>query len=160
MIKRIICYLSVLIISLGIIRINAEAAVFDYTKPCSLSLTYSKEGIAFADLEIDIYRVAEINEHSEYVLVAPFSQYPVRVQGITSKQEWLDAAQTLKNYVAANNAAAYQSRKTDAEGKVKFTDLESGLYLVKGVKTQNANGKYEFLDFLVSLPAPAGNDYL
>ena len=159
MIKRIICFFSILIISLGMIRIDTKAAVIDHTKDCSLSLTYSKESVVFPDLDIDIYRVAEINVHGGYELVDPFSQYPVKVQGVTSKQEWLDIAQTLKNYVVANNIAAYQSQKTSAEGKAEFSGLKTGLYLVKGVKTQNKNGMYEFLDFLVSLPAPAENDY-
>lgn len=126
---------------------------------CTLTLMYSQNEYAFSDLQVEIYRVAELCENGEYELLEPFSDYPIKIHGITSQQEWSDTAQTIKNYVIANQVEAYQSQKTDENGRVFFEELEAGLYMVKGMTIQNDDGIFSFQDFMIYLPTPVGNQY-
>lgn len=159
MIKRIIGFFYILIICFGMIQIECSAAVPDPAHACSLTLFYTQNGNAFSDLQIDIYRAAELCANGEYALLDPFSNYPIDIHGITSQQEWQDTAQTIRNYVEANQVEAYQSQKTDEEGRVSFAELETGLYMVKGTTVSNNNGTFVFQDFMIYLPAPVENDY-
>lgn len=159
MIKRIICFCCTLMICLGMIQVECAAAEIDPARSCSLTLYYTRNGNAFSDLEIDIYRVAELSSDGEYGLVEPFSGYPIKIHGISSQQEWQDTAQTIKNYVAANQIEAYQSQKTDSEGRVYFAELETGLYMVKGTSAQDNGKAFVFHDFMIYLPACMEGDY-
>lgn len=158
MIKRIISLLCVLMLSFGIMQV---AAAVNTTLPCSLTLSYARNGEPFSDLEIDIYRVAELHPNGNHALIFPFSNYPIKIHGITSQQEWQETAQTIKSYVAANQIGADRSAKTDANGQVSFLGLETGLYMVKGTTASNHEGTVIFHDFMVYLPTPIldGYDY-
>lgn len=159
MMKRIICMLCMLMICCGMIPMECDAAMIDPNQPCSLTLSYTRNGNGFSDLNIDIYRVAEFSENGKYKLLEPFSNYPIRIHGITSQKEWQDTAQTVKNYVVANHIEPYRSQKTDDNGQVYFAGLETGLYMVKGVAVKNEGEVVIFQDFMIYLPTPAENDY-
>ncbi|MBR5470899.1 MAG: Cna B-type domain-containing protein [Oscillibacter sp.] len=159
MIKRIFSFLGALLLCLALFPTECAAAAPDPDRPCSLTLWYTQGGIAFSDLDVEIYRVAKLRADGEHELVEPFSGYPIHIHGITSQKEWQDTAQTIKSYVMADQIAATQSRKTDSAGKAIFTGPETGLYLVKGVTAQAADGTYVFWDFMVYLPTPMGSGY-
>ena len=159
MIKRIVCFLCTLMICLGMFQMECAAGVIEPARSCSLTLSYARNGKGFSDLQIDIYRVAELSSDGQYKLLEPFSNYPINIYGITSQQQWQDIAETIRSYIAANQIEAYQSQKTDKDGYVSFGELETGLYMVKGTKAQNDNTVYMFRDFMVYLPTPVDGDY-
>lgn len=159
MIKKIICMLCTLWICFGMISIVCDAEVFDSTRSCSLTLSYNRGESAFSNLNIDIYRVAKLCNDGTYELLEPFSNYPIKIYGITSQKEWQDTAQTIKNYVSANQVEAYQSQKTNEKGQASFVGLETGLYMVKGITAQDSKGYVVFFDFMVYLPTPVEDGY-
>ena len=159
MVKRIFSFLCALTICFGIIQTRCAAAEVDQTRPCSLTLSYTRGTESFAGLTIDIYRVAELNASGESRLLEPFSGYPIKIHGITSQREWQETAQTIKSYVVANQVSPYQTQVTDAEGYATFEGLETGLYMVKGAMAQNESGVFVFHDFMVYLPTPANGIY-
>ena len=71
-----------------------------------------------------------------------------------TQKEWRDAANTLAAYIDAGNVAATKKAKTDASGKVTFSNLQTGLYLVKGVRAETEEGTYTFENFCIFLPTP------
>lgn len=151
--------LCTLLICLQMISLEGNAAIIDPTRTCSLTLSYSRGESVFSDLTIDIYRVARLSENGEYELLEPFSTYPIKIHGITSQQEWHETAQTIKNYVTANQVVPYQTKKSDEQGLAYFVGLETGLYMVKGTMAQDSKGTVIFHDFMVYLPTPVENDY-
>ena len=159
MIKRIICVICTIMLCCGMIPAKCDAAVLDINQSCSLTLSYTRNGNAFSSLDIDIYRVAELSDNGKYMLLEPFSNYPIKIHGITSQKEWRDTAQTIRNYVAANQIKAYRSQKTDENGCVYFDKLEAGLYMVKGTKVRNSDGTVTFQDFMISVPNPVNGVY-
>lgn len=127
-----------------------------------MTLHYAKDGTGFSCLEIRIFRVAEAFSDGSFDPIPPFSGYPVNIHGITSQAEWKITATTLISYIAANDVQPDRTEKTAADGSVVFSDLETGLYLIKGITTENDTGTYLFEDFMIYLPTPdpeAGFDY-
>jgi len=147
----IICLLAIFCLGLPL---HAFAAELDTDRPCSLDLEYTQEEFAFSGLNIAIYRVAEAYADGTFSLVAPFNAFPVNIHGITSQQEWRDVASTLVAYITAEQLQPSYTAITDATGIASFTQLPTGLYLVKGISARNDNGTYLFNDFMIYLPTP------
>ena len=159
MIKRIAFFICMLMICFGVVPMKCKAAVVDPDRSCSLTISYTKNGEAFEGLGIEIYRVAEFLENGSCRLLDPFSTYPINIYGVSSQREWQEIAQTIKSYVEKDQIAAYQSQKTDCDGQVFFGNLETGLYMMKGVSVHNQNKVVVFQDFMMYVPALAENDF-
>lgn len=130
-------------------------------QPCSLTLHYAQNKVGFEDLEIRIYRVAELRTTGDIVPVAPFDAYPIGLDSIDSQREWQMAAETLAAYIAADGLQPDAVGTTDATGTVVFSNLEMGLYFVEGVVAENSSGIYQFDEFMVCLPtSQGGGQYL
>lgn len=123
-----------------------------FAMDCSLVLTYSKNDVAFSDLEISICRVADC----DFEMQNPFDKYPVSVSDVKNQTEWSSIASTLTGFVQADNIAPYKTVKTDAEGKAEFDDIESGLYLICGVVAQKDKSIYTFYDSMLYIPQNSG----
>lgn len=130
------------------------AETIDTDRSCSMELQYSKDGISFPGLSVQIYRVAEVDEYGNHDLLPPFDTIPAKMYGIQSQKEWRDAANTMVAYIVANQIKPDQTATTDALGTVKFSNLETGLYLIQGVIAENGTGVYQFENFFVYLPTP------
>jgi len=126
----------------------------DTAAEARLTLHYQKDDVAFANLPIGIYRVAEALPNGTFELIEPFSSYPVNIHDITEQAQWHNVAQTLYSYIVANQVAPDRETKTDANGKACFSDLETGLYFVREVVAENTVGTYVFNQFMVYVPTP------
>lgn len=126
----------------------------DPNAQASLTLHYQKDGVAFADLPIGIYRVAEAFPDGSFGLIEPFSSYPIEIHGITTQEQWQYVSQTLCSCIVADHVAPDHEAKTDTAGIVSFTDLETGLYFVREVIAENTSGTYVFNQFMVYVPTP------
>ena len=157
--KRILSFLCALLLCFGTAGRALADSALDTQRLCRLTLTYSRGESCFADLNIDLYRVAGLTADGEMELLEPYSGYPIDITGITSQQQWLDIAQTVRSFVEAESLAPTQSRTTDAQGNAVFEDLETGLYLVKGILTRDSEGAVFFYDFMIYLPAPTEGGY-
>ncbi len=150
----VICLLLALCLALPL---QVSASELDTQRLCTLALDYSHDGVAFPNLEIAIYRVAEAFPDGRFELIAPYNSFPVNIHGITSQREWQDVATTLIAYITAEQVAPSHSAVTDGYGIAFWDALPSGLYLVRGVVAQNENGTYLFNDFMIYLPTPTDN---
>lgn len=120
----------------------------------SLTLHYQKDGVAFPDLTVSIYRVAEAFADGTFSLIAPYTTYPINIHDITKQEQWTNTATTLNSYIVSNHLPADREGKTDETGTVFFDSLKTGLYLVDEVIADNNAGTYLFNRFLVYLPTP------
>lgn len=124
----------------------------DESKPCSLTLTYIADGLKCEGLEIEAFCIADYHADFSFTLHGDFSSYPVTVNGIRSQSEWADILTTMKAYIVADKISADQTRYTDSEGQVKFTDLYPGIYLIRWTKNQTKDKVSGFEPFLIVLP--------
>lgn len=120
---------------------------------CSLTLHYAQNTVGFEDLQISIYRVADISSSGKITAAAPFDTYPVQFNGITSQKEWDVVADTLEAYVVADGVKPLAMHSTDQHGTVIFDGLDTGVYFVRSVVAENDSGRYLFDEFLIFLPA-------
>ena len=154
--KRILSILCLIILCLGVLRpfcVCGETPL-DVSEEANLTLYYQKDGKTFPNLRVGIFRVAEALPDGDFQLIAPFSSYPVNITGITSQEQWQKVAATFTSYITANAVAPLKETQTDAEGIARFTDLSTGLYLVREVVAETDAATYLFNQFMVYLPTP------
>ena len=156
-IAMLICFLTLCVGLFSPLCVQA-ATPLDPDAEASLTLHYQKEGQAFADISVSIYRVAAAFENGTFALVAPFSSYPVNIYGITKQEQWQSTADTLAAYIAAYQVVPDYTVVTDKEGTAAFSQLKTGLYLVDEVVADNDSGTYVFNRFMVYLPTLQEDD--
>ena len=130
----------------------ATGTDLDPSQKGSMTLHYEKNGVRFAGLTLSVYRVAQINEDGSFDLVEPYNDYPVKIHGITTQQEWRDVTQTLTGYIAADQIQPDHILTTDENGTAVLAEVRSGMYLIRGVTAEHESVLYQFEDFLVVLP--------
>ena len=95
-----------------------EAIVTD--KVCALTVTYRSGDIAFSDLTVRIYRVAEVSADFQYTLTPAFAPSALILNGIKSNSEWGVVGTTLESYIISNRVEADRTVKTDQNGQQNF----------------------------------------
>ena len=156
MIKRTLLFINLLVVCLVLLRPVTAYAVtpLDPDADASLTLQYQKDGAAFADLNIGIFRIAEAFPDGSFQLIEPFASYPINIHGITAQEQWSRIAQTLCSYIVSGNVQPDREVNTDESGKAYFTKLKTGLYYVREAVGENTTGTYVFNQFLIYIPTP------
>ncbi len=134
------------------ISTDKATEMIDVSRKCSLTLTYKNGDTKYKDLEIELYRIADVTADFQYTLVSELSDYPTELNKIRAQSEWDTICDTVGMYVSAGKIAALQKGTTDADGVVKFTDIVPGIVYVRwtGNKTDlNVEG---FAPFLMEIP--------
>ena len=150
--QRVLAFVFLLfcLMPLGISASAAER--IDVEKPVSLTLTCRPQDAPLGGMNFSIYRVAEVSSTVHFTLTAPFDSYSVKVNGLNSASAWRAAANTLATYAAADGLAANDAGATGTDGKVSFTDLKPGLYLIVGEKLKVGRKTYTATPSLLCLP--------
>ena len=152
-ITLLICFVALCMAIFCPLYVQA-ATPLDPAADASLTLHYQKDGQAFSDLPISIYRVAEAFPDGTFELIEPFASYPINIHDITMQEQWKNTAVTLSSYIVANQLMPYREATTNETGTAVFEHLETGLYLVSEVIAENNSGTYVFNQFMVYLPTP------
>lgn len=122
------------------------ASVTEINQKSQLTLTYKYPNVKFS-----VYKVAELTETGEYATTEIFSKYKLDFSG-TDSSNWRELAETLSGYVVLDNLQPIASKTTNSNGKVSFSDLEKGLYLVTGSQYTYGTTIYTAMPFLINLP--------
>jgi len=154
--KRILSCVCLALLALTFLRPLCAHAItpLDPAADASLTLYYQKDGKAFADLQVAIFRVAQALPDGTFALVAPFDTYPVNIHDITLQAQWKHTATTLLSCMVADGVSPDRMERTDGEGKAYFDNLQTGLYLVHEQVTEDDTGTYIFDTFMVYVPTP------
>lgn len=159
--RRIYRYVVVILCLLMVLQsASVLAEEIQVDQKCSLTLQYTDGEIAFAGEDVHIYRIAEVHEEGTYEKVNPFTEYPVSVANVTSQTQWNEMASTLRGYIQADALPSYCSGKTDDEGTVSFQELDTGLYLVAGMRVETEDAVYTFDDFMICIPHNEAGQYM
>lgn len=156
--KRILTILCIVVLSICLCA-PVAAQPLDPERECTLTLQHSKDGVAFAGVKVDLFRVAEAFSDGTYAKIAPFTEYAVSIHGLTEAKEWSALASTLYGYVQADAIAPTTTATTDATGSVTVTGLATGLYLVGGATYEHETGAYTFDPFMLYLPTQTDGVY-
>lgn len=136
---------------LAVSTINAKEPI-STDKTCSLAISYCSGGIAFAELPVKLYKIADVSANFQYTLTAAFEKSNLVLNGIQTVGEWNSICSTLEGYILADGVAADFNGITDAEGKASFEALKSGLYLVITECVVQDETTYVFDSAIIALP--------
>ena len=119
---------------------------------CSLTISYCSSGIAFSELPVKLYKIADVSADYQYTLTSSFEKSNLILNGIQTVGEWNVIRSTLETYILANDITADFNAETDFEGKASFDALKPGLYLAITERIIQDETTYVFDSAFVALP--------
>ena len=121
-------------------------------KNCSLTISYCSGGIAFSELPVKLYKIADVTANYQYTLTPAYEESNLLLNGIQTVGEWNVIRSTLETYILANGIKEEFSAVTDAEGNAFFDTLKPGLYLAITERIMQDETIYVFDAAIISLP--------
>ena len=121
-------------------------------KNCSLTISYCSGGIAFSELPVKLYKIADVTANYQYTLTPAYEKSNLLLNGVQTVGEWNVIRSTLETYILANGIKEEFSAVTDAEGNVFFDTLKPGLYLAITERIMQDETIYVFDAAIISLP--------
>ena len=157
--RRIGLIAFILCICLYLIPCQVQAAsTADAKEPistnenCSLTISYCSGGIAFSELPVKLYKIADVSADYQYTLASSFEKSNLILNGIQTVGEWNVIRSTLETFILANDITADFNAKTGFEGKASFDALKPGLYLAITERIIQEETTYVFDSALIALP--------
>lgn len=159
--------LCVLLLSVACFRDAFAVEHIDSSRTGSLSMTCEYEQAPLKGLSFDLWHVAGVSEDGSYQLDSEFSACGVDLGSLELASEWDAAAKVM--YGVASGASSGASGKaavssgasalpvvahdvSGATGRVLFTGLKPGLYLVSASELVKGKKRYEVAPCLVAVP--------
>ena len=124
----------------------------DITKNCTLTLNYTYDGIAFENVDVKLFKVADVSTDFQYTLTEDFASSNLTLNGIKSLSEWNVISSTLEAYIFGDGIEPTITAKTDSNGKSHFEGLSVGLYLAMVDTVKLGDTSYSFETSIISLP--------
>ena len=157
--RRIGLLIWLLCLCLSLAPCHAQAAsTSDAVEPirpersCTLTVSYCYGETAFADLQVRLYRIAEVSADFQYSLTPAFASSGLILNGIQSAGEWDVVRATLEAHILADAIAPDATTLTDQNGQAHFENLKTGMYLAVVDRIVQGDLYCEFASALVALP--------
>lgn len=142
-------------ICLSCVTVSLHAGQITDTEPDTGSVTaeYKHGKTVLADMEVELYQVAEMDRSGKDVSFTVNSDFSECISQIKTEQnytsaEWGSIAVQLADHVANTGLTGQSSQKTDKKGRAAFENLEPGLYLLISDGTDD----YQTSPVLCSVP--------
>ena len=151
--KRIFAVIIVLALCITTFVTPASAySLPDLSKKCAITIEMRYGSSAIRNMRITIYRVADAEiaggASLKFPLTSDFSGSGINFADMDSGSKNLEFSNTLKRYISDHNILGTPD-STNSSGKVTFSDLSAGMYLV--VPT-SVSGYYTPSPYLIMLP--------
>ena len=121
-------------------------------RQCSLTLSYSSDGVAFSDMPVKLYKIADVSDTCYFTLTSPFAGSGLILNGIQNAGEWNIIRSTLETYIIAYGLQADFTSMTNQAGQACFTSLKPGLYMAITENVIEEAKTYSFDSALINLP--------
>ena len=120
---------------------------------CSLTVSYRYESKCFSDVEVKLYKIADVSADFQYTLSSDFASSGLVLNGIRSQAEWNVIRNTLEAKILSDSIEPFGHTKTNEQGQVHFPILKPGLYMVAAVDVVEEDFTYFFEATLISVPS-------
>ena len=147
---------AIMVFSQSSLAVQAREGI-DTSRSGSLSVTYNfGEDKMFDGVNSRIYKIASATEGGSFELDAGYiDRSSIKdLSGITdeakAQQEWKQILDDVLQYAVSEHQP--DQTAVSANGQVKFSGLELGIYLVSADNYQETENTYVFAPFLVSVP--------
>jgi hypothetical protein len=146
-------FVSAFMMLSSVLTVKAAEAI-DTTEICSLTMLFrdGDEYTTMANVPVHLYHVAEISSSGVYTKINSFASLSVDISNDMTSSQWNDAAATLEGYVASESIAQDAYGTTDQDGKITFSNLAVGLYLVIGDDVTIGGTTYKYDPVLIAMP--------
>jgi hypothetical protein len=129
----------VTLLSVGTFQAVALADQEAEDETYDLNIIDEEEGMPLTDVDFSIYRIGEVIDTETVVLEPEYYDACLYLE-LDDMDEWAADANTLDAYlmlmdIEGKTIEPVASGTTDANGALKFDDLEDGIYLITGVST-------------------------
>lgn len=115
----------------------------------SLIIICRKENVVLSNMNWKIYKVADLID-GEYKVNNIFNKYKISFD-ISSVSSLQDAAAKYETYTILDNLEPIDKGKTDINGRIVFSGLEIGLYLLTGDPIRISESAYVPMPSLIEL---------
>ena len=119
---------------------------------CSLTLSYRWDEAGFANISVELYKIADVSADAQYSLTSPFLPSGLALNGIQSAVEWNVIRSTLEAHILASAIEADYVAVTDQTGQVHFDALKPGLYFLAAEQAEREGLQCFFGSSLIALP--------
>ena len=149
------------------LNVKSESSGQDYNKPQGDPESQSWGELAEADIEVNLYRVADIDAYGSYTALSGFQELGLEDPDYRTVDEkwWKETAEKAATVLgippyAAGEEETVSPKDPDSSliisGGTGTAEVENGLYLVWAKPLLTEEYRYTFLPYLISLPH---NDY-
>lgn len=132
----------------------------DASIPHSLTVEYTYGGTPIRDTEFLLCKIADLSvkdRSAKYTFTGDFSSEGGFPNDLSARESG-SLAKRLYSMVLSGTAQTI-SGKTDSSGRLVFSDLSPGMYLIAQTAEKNLSGKrYSSDPFLASVPQPVTNE--
>lgn len=140
------------VMQIGIISNNKVKASQVENHQYEINIVLKNENIIFADREVRIYKIADKNEKDEYVLSRAFAKYPIKINDIKNNSDWSKISNIISGYIISDGITADYTGTTNKQGKIKYENLQEGLYLMIVDDCVEHDKLYEFAPQIIAIP--------
>lgn len=152
-VRFLFCFVFCLILCCGSAVSAADGAELISTdRDCTLNLSYSDGVSGFSDVQVDLYKIADVSADCQFTLIPSFEASGLKLNEIRTDGEWNVIRSTLEAHILVGRIEADFTAKSDQNGDVSFQALTPGLYLVKDVHVMRNGNSYYFDSALISVP--------
>jgi len=143
--------LAALLVALALPVQALAAGPIAPAQTCSLTLDYHEGKTPLTGVGFSIYQVATVDETGELAATEAFTQFHLNIRG-KDDAAWRALASTLEGYILRDKIPATAAGTTDSQGRLTFSPLPTGLYLVLGDRLTLEGKVYDPQPFMVLLP--------
>lgn len=119
---------------------------------CTLCIDFRDENTPISGTAFRAYLAAELLEHGQYKLTDSFAGSGAVLKSQMANGDWMAATDALAGWAEKNHVAPTVEGHTGTDGKLSFTGLSAGLYLVEGSDITVGETIYTPQTFCVMVP--------
>lgn len=148
-----ICIVMMICIIVSSVGASVHAAdKIDVDKASSLTIQYGYSSEKISNLEVNVYKLADVDAEGTFALKDVFKGYDIDVNNVSSQTEWNKIASTFASYAVADNIKADHTAITDSYGIISVSGLKPGMYLTREVSVKSGDRVVRFESFITVIP--------
>lgn len=158
--NKLLAFLGMFVMLTCCLAGTVQAGSYEAGKKGSLNLTVQQtdedgKTTPLTGVKLELYRVADVSfdGNVHFVLTSSMSSAGVDFEKLESAGDWYSAAETLAATVGKTTLTPTEA-VSDGEGKISYSDLEEGMYLLIG----SADSTATVTPMLLSIPFVEENE--
>lgn len=135
--NKLLAFLGIVVMLTGCLSGVVQAGSYEAGKKGTFNLTVQQTDsdgnvTPVSGVKLKLYKVANVNYDGNvhFVLTDSLSSAGLDFESLESASDWYSAAEKLSGMV--DSSAASQDAASDAQGKITYSELEEGMYLLVG----------------------------